>query len=229
MNTDNGQKIYVTNHFSFFERILLRKRKEILSLLKEYLNKLDIFDILDVGTTEDTSNPSSNYLIKNLGEYKIYKSISDQKINSSFFSRTLKKSITENFTEKEIKEFQSDVVISNATIEHVGNFDNQIKMCSNIIKMVKKYFIILTPNRYHPFEFHTKIPLIHWLPKRVHRKILNKIGLSFFAKEENLNLLSEKDFKLIMKNLDQYNFRIKNIKFFFIKSNLILIGKKSEK
>ena len=95
--------------------------------------------------------------------------------------------------------------------------------------MAKKYFIILTPNRYHPFEFHTKIPLIHWLPKRVHRKILNKIGLSFFAKEENLNLLSEKDFKLIMKNLDQYNFRIKNIKFFFIKSNLILIGKKSEK
>ena len=225
MNTDNGQKIYVTNHFSFFERILLRKRKEILSLLKEYLNKLDIFDILDVGTTEDTSNPSSNYLIKNLGEYKIYKSISDQKINSSFFSRTLKKSITENFTEKEIKEFQSDVVISNATIEHVGNFDNQIKMCSNIIKMAKKYFIILTPNRYHPLELHTLIPMAHWLPKTYHRKLLKFIGLNFYSDEKNLNLLSENDIrKMIEKEKVTYSF--KYVRFLFFKSNLILFGEK---
>ena len=25
------------------------------------------------------------------------------------------------------------------------------------------YFIIITPNRYHPIEFHTKIPLLHFL------------------------------------------------------------------
>ena len=183
--------------------------------------------MLDIGTTEDNKNSSSNYLIKNLGNYKIFKSISDQVINSSFFSKTLKKSITDEFTKVEINGFQSDLVISNATIEHVGSFENQIKMCNNIVNLSKKYFIIITPNRFHPFEFHTKIPFIHWLPKKLYRGILNLIGFSFFAQEKNLNLLSEYDFRLIMKKLDQIDYNIKNIKFFLIKSNLILIGKKN--
>ena len=226
MTNNTSQKIYVTKHFSFFEKILLKKRKEILLLLKEFLNDLEINDVLDVGSTEDKKNTSSNYLIKNLGNYKIFKSISDQFINSTFFSKTLRKSITDEFTENEIREFRSDVVISNATIEHVGSFENQVKMCNNIINLSRKYFIIITPNRFHPFEFHTKIPFIHWFPKKIYRKILNLIGLSFFAQEKNLNLLSEYDFKLIMKKLNQIDYSIKNIKFFFIKSNLILIGKK---
>ena len=229
MTNNTSQKIYVTKHFSFFEKILLKKRKEILLLLKEFLNDLEINDVLDVGSTEDKKNTSSNYLIKNLGNYKIFKSISDQFINSTFFSKTLRKSITDEFTENEIREFRSDVVISNATIEHVGSFENQVKMCNNIINLSRKYFIIITPNRFHPFEFHTKIPFIHWFPKKIYRKILNLIGLSFFAQEKNLNLLSEYDFKLIMKKLNQIDYSIKNIKFFFIKSNLILIGKKSFK
>ena len=227
MTNDISQKIYVTKHFSFFEKILLKKRKEILILLKKILNGLEINDVLDVGSTEDKNNTSSNYLVKNLGNYKIFKSISDQLINSTFFSKTLKKSITDEFTENEIRDFQSDLVISNATIEHVGSFENQVKMCSNIINLSKKYFIIITPNRFHPFEFHTKIPFIHWFPKKLHRRILNWIGLIFFAQEKNLNLLSEDDFKLIMNKLDQVDYSIKNIKFFFIKSNLILVGKKS--
>ena len=192
MTNDYGQKIYLTKHYSFFEKILLKKRKEILLLLKEFLNDLEINDVLDVGSTEDKKNTSSNYLIKNLGNYKIFKSISDQFINSTFFSKTLRKSITDEFTENEIREFRSDVVISNATIEHVGSFENQIKMCQNIIKLSKKYFIIIAPNRFHPIDFHTKIPFLHWLPKKIHRKLLKLFNMEFFSKEENLNLLSEK-------------------------------------
>ena len=226
MVDDNSQKIYVTKHFSFFEKILLNKRKEILNVLKNFLNNLEINDILDIGSTEDKINTSSNFIIKNLGNYKTYKSISDQKIISNFFLKKLQKSITDDFSENEIKDFKSDITISNATIEHVGSFENQVKMCKNIINLTKKYYIIITPNRFHPLEFHTKIPLIHWLPKKIYRGILNIIGFKFFAKEENLNLLSEQDYRLIMKKLGQNNFDIKYIKFFFIKSNLILIGKK---
>ena len=226
MTNNHNKSIYVTKHFSFFEKILIKKRKEILFSIKEFLKDFQINDVLDIGSTEDEKHISSNYLIKNLGNYKIFKSISDQYISSNFFSRTLKKSITDEFTENEIKEFQSDIVISNATIEHVGSFENQVKMCRNIINLSKKCFIIITPNRFHPLEFHTKIPLIHWLPKKIHRSILKIIGLSFFANEKNLNLLSEYDLRLIMKTLDQINYSIKHIKFFLIKSNLILIGKK---
>lgn len=226
MTNNDEQKIYLTKHYSFFERILLKKRVEILSVLKKYLENKEIIDVLDIGSTEDENNKSSNYLIKNLGNYKLYKSISDQTIKSKFFSKTLKKSITEDLNKNEIDDFKSDLVISNATIEHVGSLENQIKMCSNIINLSKKYFIIVTPNRFHPLEFHTKIPFIHWLPKKIHRKILKLIGLKFFSEEQNLNLLSEYEFKLIMKKLNQENFDIQNINFLFFKSNLILIGKK---
>ncbi len=227
MTNDDRQKIYLTKHYSFFENILLKKRKEILIVLKKFINDKEIKDVLDIGSTEDDNNESSNYLVKNLGNDKDYKSISDQTINSNFFTKTLKKSITDDFSRNDIENFQSDLVISNATIEHVGSFENQIKMCSNVINLSRKYFIIMTPNRFHPLEFHTKIPFIHWLPKKIHRIILRLVGLKFFAEEKNLNLLSKFDFQLMMKKLNQTNYEIKYINFFLIKSNLILIGEKS--
>tara|TARA_Y100000389_G_C17318012_1_gene441529 strand:+ start:203 stop:886 length:684 start_codon:yes stop_codon:yes gene_type:complete len=227
MTNNDEKKIYLIKHYSFFEKILLKKRNEILFILKEFLKDKEIKEVLDVGTTNEDKNESSNYLVKNLGDNKNYKSISDQPITSKFFSKTLIKSITDDLTLSEIENFQSELVISNATIEHVGNFENQVKMCNNIINLSKKYFIIITPNRFHPFDYHTKIPIIHLLPKKIHRKILRLIGLNFFAEEKNLNLLSEQDLRLIMKKSDQFNYEIKYINFFLIKSNLILIGKKN--
>jgi hypothetical protein len=223
-----SEKIYLTKHLLFFEKFLLKKRKEILIILKEFLINKNIEDVLDIGSTEDTINVSSNFIIKNLGNYKDYKSISNQKIKSDFFSKKFHKSITEDFSDEDIKNMASDLVISNATIEHVGGLSNQIKMCRNIIKLSKKYFIIITPNRHHPLEFHTKIPFIHWFPKKIHRSILKIIGLKFFSFEENLNLLSKKDFEFIMRHLGQLDYNIKSINTFFIKSNLILLGKINE-
>jgi hypothetical protein len=226
MIKDNKDKIYSTSHYSFFEKIILNKRKEILLKLKEFLNDKMINDVLDVGSTEDEDNKSSNYIIKNLGNYINYRSISNQTINSNFFNKVLKKSITGDFVENEIKNFQSDLVISNATIEHVGSFENQKKMCINIMNLSKKYFIIITPNRFHPIEFHSKLPFIHWLPKKIHRTLLNLIGLKFLSKEENLNLLSISNLNLLMKEINFKNYEIKKISFLFFTSNYIIIGKK---
>ena len=220
-------KIYSNFHLSFMDKITHKKRKEILKVIDNFLNDKNLKDALDIGTTEDTENPSSNFIVRNLKNFESYKSISDQKINSNFFRKKLQKSITENFLKADLDEYKSDLVISNATIEHVGSFENQIKMCSNIISLSKKYFIIMTPNRFHPLEFHTKIPIIHWLPKKFYRIILRSFGLKFFADEKNLNLLSEFDLRLIMKENNQINYEIKYVNFLFIKSNLILIGEKN--
>ena len=69
------------------------------------------------------------------------------------------------------------------------------------------------------------MPLIHWFPKSIYRKILKILGLSFYANEENLNLLSVNELK---KMLDIYKikYEIRFIKLFFFKSNIIIIGKK---
>ena len=220
-------KIYSNFHLSFMDKITHKKRKEILKVIDNFLNDKNLKDALDIGTTEDTENPSSNFIVRNLKNFESYKSISDQKINSNFFRKKLQKSITENFLKADLDEYKSDLVISNATIEHVGSFENQIKMCENIINLSKKYFIIITPNRYHPIDFHTKLPFLHWLPKKVHRFFLSILGFKYLSKEENLNLLSQRDFHSIMNKLNQNDFKIKNIKFLFFKSNLILIGHKN--
>ncbi len=85
-----------------------------------------------------------NYLIKNLKNIKVFKSISDKKINSTFFIRSLNKSILEKFSYEEINQYSSDLVLSNATIEHVGGSTNQLQMISNIIKLTKKNFVLIT-------------------------------------------------------------------------------------
>ena len=220
-----NNKIYSSNHLKIFDKIIAKKRLEIVDIINNQIILNNINEVLDIGTTNDTENKSSNFIVKNLKNIKNFYSISDQLITSSFFKKKLQKSITENFSEYEIENFKSDLVISNATIEHVGSYDNQKTMFDNMIKLSKKMIIISTPYRYHPLEFHTKIPLIHWLPKNIHRKILKYIGLTFFSKEENLNLLSKLDFNNIVEN-EKIKCEFKYVKFLFFKSNLIFIGKK---
>tara|TARA_Y100000590_G_C15722781_1_gene1014076 strand:- start:1634 stop:2308 length:675 start_codon:yes stop_codon:yes gene_type:complete len=215
---------YGINHFNFVDKIVTKKRREMLNLINSNFKDYNFFDVLDIGTTIDMEHESSNFIVKNLKNIQVYKSISDQKIQSDFFSKTLNKSITDNLSEKEINDFKCDLVISNATIEHVGNFENQRKMILNIINLAKKAFVISTPNRYHPIDFHTKFPLIHWFPKNIHRKILSYLGLSYLAKEENLNLLSEKDLESLFKINNFFKYKTFYIKLLFFKSNFIVIG-----
>jgi hypothetical protein len=47
------------------------------------------------------------------------------------------------------------------------------------------------------FEFHTVTPFLHWLPPHMFRKSVKMLGNDFYSKEENLNLLSEKDLRAL--------------------------------
>ena len=98
-------------------------------------------------------------------------------------------------------------------------------MIKNIIKLTKKIFIITTPNKFYPIELHTKIPVIHWLPKSIYRRILKFLGLSFYADENNLNLLTINELKKMLDD-KKITYEIKFIKLFLLKSNIIIIGKK---
>ena len=220
-----NNKIYSSNHLKIFDRIVTKKRLEIVNIINNQIILNNINDVLDIGTTSDTENKSSNFIIKNLKNIKNFNSISNQLITSSFFKKKLQKKIIKNFSEYEIENFKSDLVVSNATIEHVGNYNNQKAMVSNMIKLSKKMVIISTPYRYHPLEFHTKIPFIHWLPKKIHRKILKNFNLTFYSKEENLNLLSKSDLRSFIEN-EEIKSEFRYIKFLFLRSNLIFILKK---
>ena len=81
-----------------------------------------------------------------------------------------------------LKDNTFDIVHSSATIEHVGSEYNQNQFIKECLRISKKTVIITTPNRFFPIDFHTNLQLIHWLPKKIHRKILKFIGLNFYSK-----------------------------------------------
>ena len=84
---------------------------------------------------------------------------------------------------------QVDGIISCAVLEHVGGRARQEEYISTLLSLGRRVLLI-TPNRFHWLEFHTKLPLCHWLPKPWHRRVLSCLGLAFWAREENLNLVS---------------------------------------
>jgi hypothetical protein len=84
------------------------------------------------------------------------------------------------------------LVVSFATIEHVGSRDEQRRFISELCR-VGDAICISTPNRWYPIEFHTVLPFVHWFPSAWFHSIGKWLGKDFYATEDNLNLLSERD------------------------------------
>ena len=86
-----NNKIYSNNHLKIFDEIVTKKRLEIVDIINEQIVLNNIQDVLDIGTTSDTENKSSNLIIKNLKNVKNLFSISDQLITSPFFKKKTSK------------------------------------------------------------------------------------------------------------------------------------------
>jgi len=181
--------------------------------------------ILDVGTTPSTED-HENLFIK-LFPYKF---------NITCLSNTDCTSIKDKFKvlnfilgdarASNLEDNSFDIVHSNAVIEHVGNYLEQKTFIKECYRIAKKDIFITTPYRFFPIEMHTKLPLIHFLPKKIFRKIISLFGDNFFSLEKNLNLLSIKEIECMLKDLNISTYTIKKNKLFFFTSNIILFIKK---
>lgn len=65
-----------------------------------------------------------------------------------------------------------DIVYSNSVIEHLFNYENQIKMANEVMRVGKRVYI-QTPAKEFFVEPHLITPFIHWLPIKF-QKILMK-------------------------------------------------------
>jgi len=93
-----------------------------------------------------------------------------------------------------------DVVYSNAVIEHVGDRQARQQMAQEIMRVGKRWFVT-TPNRWFPFEFHLRLPLVTWLPGRLYLAAGRIVAYSHVRRRyvlnpgphRHLNLLSARD------------------------------------
>jgi ubiquinone/menaquinone biosynthesis C-methylase UbiE len=211
---------------NFFKKITLDARNKFFEYFKNSTEYNHDKSILDIGTTPSLDEEQNVILTKTINNKNIT-CISNQdcQILSQKYHH-IKEFVIGNAVKMNFQNDTFDIVHTNATIEHVGSYQNQISLIRETVRVSKKYVFIQTPNRFYPIDFHTTLPLIHYLPKKIHRKILKFLGLNFYASEENLNLLSEKNLKNMCKELNLKKFKIIKHKLLFLTSNLILIIEK---
>lgn len=214
---------YVAFDFDFTSKIASKIRNKIFTFLAESINFNSLDKVLDVGTTSS----------QGLGQ-NFFENLFPDKSKITAFSNQDCKFLEEKYPGLTFQQGDGrklpfddnkfDLVFSSAVLEHVGSFENQKKFISELVRVSKKYIFFTTPNRYYPIEFHTVLPLFHWLPKRVHRKILYFFKMDFFAREENLNLLSKKDLEILCNNYNEYS--INGISLLGMISNFMVMIKK---
>jgi hypothetical protein len=117
-----------------------------------------------------------------------------------------------------------DYVHSAAVLEHIGNAQQQMAFIAEACRVARKGVFITTPNRWYPIEFHTVLPLVHWLPARAFRALLRTIGHAFLASEENLNLISARQLRAMADRLGLADeCQIGGVRFMGLVSNLLFM------
>lgn len=183
--------------------------------------------ILDIGVTSDQTYDSSNYLE---AWYPEKANITASGIDDASFLESLypgMRFLRANALELPLQDKSFDIVHSAAVIEHVGAFANQVQMIRECARVSRKGLFLTTPNRWFPVEFHTVLPLVHWLPKSQFRALLRAMGRQFFAEESNLNLMSANELQRAAELAagDQFDFVVETERLGGWSANLILIGR----
>ncbi len=174
---------------SIATRVAYRARKAMYACIASEIALDASTTVLDVGLTPDTSLPDSNFFERHHPHGERIIGLSPEPIATLARVFPTVKLVQASGTELPVRSGAVDVAVSFAVIEHVGTRDRQRQLVSEMLR-VADAAVITTPNRWFPVELHTFLPLLHWLPRSAHRTVLRRLGMTFWAQEANLHLLS---------------------------------------
>ncbi len=183
--------------------------------------------VVDVGATSDRSYDHSNYL----EAWHPHKHrVTAVGVDDASFLETVypgMRFVQADGRDLPFEDGAFDWAHSSAVLEHVGSADKQAKFLSELWRVSRKGVFATTPNRWFPVEFHTTLPLVHWLPTSVHRPIFRALGRDFFADEDNLNLMSPGTLAGAARAAGIPDFRVESVSLGGWPTNLLLIAKKA--
>lgn len=198
-------------------------RRRMFDLFMDTIDPTPATSVLDLGVTPDESLSESNFFEK---LYQYTNKITAASIEDAHF---LEKNYPGlrfvriqpgklPFTDNEF-----DVVFCSAVIEHVGDREAQRAFVKEALRVARNFFFT-SPNRQFPIDFHTVLPLLHWLPQPIHQATLRRLGLDFWAKTENLNLLTPRAFRDLFPPCS--SLRLFKYRLLAIPSNTVIYGQK---
>jgi ubiquinone/menaquinone biosynthesis C-methylase UbiE len=207
-------------------KIAAYQRRKMFASFLEIMRVGPTDTILDVGATSDQSYAHSNYLEAWYPHktHVIAVGLDDAAMIESLYSGV--RFIRANGLHLPFKDDCFDYVHSSAVLEHVGQHSKQAQFLREIWCVARKGVFVTTPNRGFPVEFHTVLPLLHWLPMSLYRRILVVLGKRFFATEDNLNLLSRRSLVQLAHAAGIKPFRVSGVSLLGWPTNLLLIGHK---
>jgi len=194
-------------------------------MFEQFVKKMEIGageSIADVGATSDRTYEHSNYLE---AWYPQKQAITAVGIDDASFLEAAYPGMTflrADGRDLPFADRSFDFVHSSAVLEHVGNAENQTKFLRELRRIARKGVFVTTPNRWFPVEFHTVLPLVHWLPATMFRKLLVALGKGFFALEENLNLVSPGQLHRLASRAGYADHLVSFVSIFGWPTNLIL-------
>lgn len=183
--------------------------------------------VLDVGVTSDQTYDHSNYFE---AWYPHKARITAVGVDDAAFLETLYpglRFVRADGRELPFEDSSFDHVHSSAVLEHVGSRAQQVQFLKELWRVTRGTLFVTTPNRGFPVEFHTVLPLVHWLPPPTFRAILRKTGRSFFADEEHLNLMSHGDLIRCAREAGIAGANVGSVSLLGWPSNLLLRARKS--
>ncbi len=182
--------------------------------------------ILDVGATSDQTLEHSNYAV---AWYPHKHRVTAVGIDDASFLEQKHPGVTfrqANGLDLPFPDDSFDYGHSSAVLEHVGSRADQARFIAELARVSRKGFFLTTPNRWFPVEFHSVLPLAHWLPRPLFWAVLRGAGRGALADERVLNLLGARDLEAAARQAGLADFRIASVALGGWPSNLLLIAKR---
>lgn len=207
---------------SLIDMAALRVRKKIYAILEQSVDLHGLDSILDVGVTADRSCLSSNYFENAYPHKERITALSDQPAHWLEDVYPGLQFVQGDGCCLPFPDASFDLVYSSAVWEHVGSRERQLRFLQECLRVARHYVFIATPNRWHPLEFHTAMPFIHWLPDTFCSAYLKWLNYSSMVAEGTLNLLTKKNILQMLDAAGVQGCAIYSTKFVGFTSNLLV-------
>jgi hypothetical protein len=209
-------------------RVSLRARRRMFDLWRSRAGGLAGLTLLDVGATPDAERLDSNCMLPWFQAAGLRLSLYSPEDVSHLAATLPGVRILPSEGGSRIPAVDSsyDWVSSSAVLEHVGSAEQQEAFLRDCGRVAKRGLFLTCPNRWHWLEFHTKLPLLHWLPRTWHRALLRCLGLPLWARESHLRLVGRRELEaMAMRALGrEWSVEVGSIWTLAMPSNLELIA-----